>query len=138
MALPDQLFYNTGIYTYLWIVTNRKVRGRRGKIQLVDGTSFFKKMRKSLGNKRNEVCEDQGAEITRLYGALQDNQHVRLFDNQDFGYRRLTVERPLKLNFAVTPERLARLEQTPAFERLATSKKRVDSKAAQAEIAAGA
>ena len=137
VALPDQLFYNTGIYTYLWIVTNRKARGRRGKIQLVDGTSFFKKMRKSLGNKRNEVCEDQGAEITRLYGALEDNQHVRLFDNQDFGYRRLTVERPLKLNFAVTPDRLARLEQTPAFERLATSKKRVDSKAAQAEIAEG-
>jgi type I restriction enzyme M protein len=137
VALPDQLFYNTGIYTYLWIVTNRKVRGRRGKIQLVDGTSFFKKMRKSLGNKRNEVCEDQGAEITRLYGALQDNQRVRIFDNQDFGYRRLTVERPLKLNFAVTPDRLARLEQTPAFERLAASKKRVDSKAAQAEIAAG-
>ena len=137
VALPDQLFYNTGIYTYLWIVTNRKARGRRGKIQLVDGTSFFKKMRKSLGNKRNEVCEDQGAEITRLYGALEDNQHIRLFDNRDFGYRRLTVERPLKLNFAVDPERLARLEQTPAFERLAASKKRVDSKAAQAEIAAG-
>jgi type I restriction enzyme M protein len=137
VALPDQLFYNTGIYTYLWIVTNRKARGRRGKIQLVDGTSFFKKMRKSLGNKRHEVCEDQGAEITRLYGAHQDNQHVRLFDNQDFGYRRLTVERPLKLNFAVTAERLARLEQTPAFERLAASKKRADSKAAQAEIAEG-
>ncbi|MBM4300799.1 MAG: SAM-dependent DNA methyltransferase [Deltaproteobacteria bacterium] len=137
VALPDQLFYNTGIYTYLWIVTNRKVRGRRGKIQLVDGTSFFKKMRKSLGNKRNEVCEDQGAEITRLYGAHQDNRYVRIFDNQDFGYRRLTVERPLKLNFAATPDRLARLEQTPAFERLAISKKRVDSKAARAEIAAG-
>ena len=110
VALPDQLFYNTGIYTYLWIVTNRKQPGRRGKIQLVDGTSFFKKMRKSLGNKRNEVCEDQCGEITRHYGALEDNQYVRLFDNRDFGYRRLTVERPLKLNFAVTPERPCRLE----------------------------
>ncbi len=137
VALPDQLFYNTGIYTYLWIVTNRKQPGRRGKIQLVDGTSFFKKMRKSLGNKRHEVCEDQCGEITRLYGALADHQHIRLFDNRDFGYRRLTVERPLKLNFAVAPERLARLELTTAFERLATSKKRVDSKAAQAEIAQG-
>jgi type I restriction enzyme M protein len=137
VALPDQLFYNTGIYTYLWIVTNRKEPGRRGKIQLVDGTSFFKKMRKSLGNKRNEVCEDQCEEITRHYGAQEDNRYVRLFDNRDFGYRRLTVERPLKLNFAATPERLARLEQTPAFERLATSKKRADSKAAQAEIAQG-
>ncbi len=137
VALPDQLFYNTGIYTYLWIVTNRKQPGRRGKVQLINGTSFFQKMRKSLGNKRNEVCEDQCGEITRHYGALEDNQYVRLFDNRDFGYRRLTVERPLKLNFAVTPERLARLEQAPAFERLATSKKRVDSKAAQAEIAQG-
>jgi type I restriction enzyme M protein len=137
VALPDQLFYNTGIYTYLWIVTNRKQPGRRGKIQLVDGTSFFKKMRKSLGNKRNEVCEDQCGEITRHYGALADNQYVRLFDNRDFGYRRLTVERPLKLNFAVTPERLARLEVAPAFTKLATSKKRVDTKAAQAEIAQG-
>lgn len=132
VALPDQLFYNTGIYTYLWIVTNRKQPGRRGKIQLVDGTSFFKKMRKSLGNKRNEVCEEQCGEITRLCGALEDNRHVRLFDNREFGYHRLTVERPLKLNFAVAPE--ARLEQTPTFERLATSKKRVDSRAAQAEI----
>jgi type I restriction enzyme M protein len=103
----------------------------------VDGTGFFKKMRKSLGNKRNEVCEDQCREITRLYGALADNRYVRLFDNRDFGYRRLTVERPLKLNFAVTPDRLARLEQAPAFERLATSKKRADSRAAQAEITQG-
>jgi type I restriction enzyme M protein len=137
VALPDQLFYNTGIYTYLWIVTNRKQPGRRGKIQLVDGTSFFKKMRKSLGNKRNEVCEDQCGEITRHYGALEDNKYVRLFDNRDFGYRRLTVERPLKLNFTVTSERLARLEQAPVFIKLATSKKRVDTKAAQAEIAQG-
>ncbi|MBM4287537.1 MAG: SAM-dependent DNA methyltransferase [Deltaproteobacteria bacterium] len=137
VALPDQLFYNTGIYTYLWIVTNRKEPARRGKIQLVDGTGFFKKMRKSLGNKRHEVCEDQGREITRLYGALQENEYVRLFDNRDFGYQRLTVERPLKLNFAVTPERLAQLEQTPAFQKLAASKKRAESKAAQAEIAQG-
>ena len=103
----------------------------------MDGTSFFKKMRKSLGNKRNEVCEDQGARSPVSTGQLRGNQHVRIFDNRDFGYRRLTVERPLKLNFAVDPERLARLEQTPAFERLAASKKRVDTKAAQAEIAAG-
>ena len=68
---------------------------------------------------------------------LQDNQHVRIFDNADFGYRRITVERPLRLNFAVDQERLARLEQAPPFERLATSNKRKDTKAAQAEIAAG-
>lgn len=142
VALPDQLFYNTGIYTYLWIVTNRKEPGRRGKIQLVDATSFFKKMRKSLGNKRNEICDDQRDEITRLYGMMNAecgmmNEHVRIFDNQDFGYRRITVERPLRLNFAVDEARIARLMETPAFASLSTSKKRKDTKAAQAEIEEG-
>ena len=111
VALPDQLFYNTGINTYLWIVTNRKERHRRGKIQLVDSTAFFKKMRKSLGNKRNEVCEDQRDEITRLYGDFKDGEHVRIFDNL-FGYQRITVERP-RLNFAVT-----RTAGTPSERRL--------------------
>jgi len=137
VALPDQLFYNTGIYTYIWIVTNRKEPSRKGKIQLVDGTIFFKKMRKSLGNKRHEVCDDQRDEITRLYGNLLDGEHVRLFDNEDFGYRRITVERPLRLNFAVDKERISRLEETKAFTKLATSKKSKNSKAAQAEIAEG-
>ena len=142
VALPDQLFYNTGIYTYLWIVTNRKEPGRRGKILLVDATSFFKKMRKSLGNKRNEICDGQRDEITRLYGMMNAecgmmNEHVRVFDNQDFGYRRITVERPLRLNFAVDEARIARLKETTAFASLSTSKKRKDTKAAQAEIEEG-
>ncbi|MFH1039504.1 MAG: class I SAM-dependent DNA methyltransferase [PVC group bacterium] len=137
VALPDQLFYNTGIYTYLWIITNRKEPGRRGKIQLVDGTTFYKKMRKSLGNKRNEVCDDQRDEITRLYGNLKDSEHIRVFDNEDFGYRRITVERPLRLNFAVDNERIARLEETKAFANLAASKKQKDTRAAQSEIEAG-
>jgi len=137
VAMPDQLFYNTGIYTYLWIVTNRKEPSRKGKIQLVDGTSFFKKMRKSLGNKRNEICEDQRAAITRLYGGFTHGEHVRIFDNADFGYRRITVERPLRLNFAVNDERLARVRESTPFASLATSKKRKDTKAAQAEIEAG-
>jgi len=137
VALPDQLFYNTGISTYLWIVTNRKASSRKGKVQLIDATSFFKKMRKSLGNKRHEVCEDQRDEITRLYGNLDENEHVRIFDNDDFGYRRITVERPLKLNFAVTEERLSRVKKAKPFTNLATSKKRKDTKAAKAEIAEG-
>ncbi len=137
VALPDQLFYNTGISTYLWIVTNRKEPGRKGKIQLVDGTSFFKKMRKSLGNKRNEVCDDQRDDITRLYGSFAEGDHVRIFDNADFGYRRITVERPLRLNFLVSDERLARVREAGPFANLATSKKRKDTNAAQAEIAEG-
>jgi type I restriction enzyme M protein len=137
VALPDQLFYNTGIFTYLWIVTNRKEPGRKGKIQLVDGTSFFKKMRKSLGNKRNEVCDDQRDEITRLYGSFVDGEHVRIFDNADLGYQRITVERHLRLNFSADDERLARVKEATAFAGLASSRKRKDTKAAQAEIEEG-
>jgi type I restriction enzyme M protein len=137
VALPDQLFYNTGIYTYLWIVTNRKERYRRGKVQLVDARTFFKKMRKSLGQKRHEICGDQRAAITRLYGEFEENDYVKIFDNEDFGYRRITVERPLKLNFAVTDERLARVRETRQFANLATSKKRKDREQAEAEVAEG-
>jgi type I restriction enzyme M protein len=137
VALPDQLFYNTDIYTYLWIVTNRKDRKRRGKVQLVNAASFFKKMRKSLGNKRHEICDPQRDEITRLYGDFKEGEHVRIFDNEDFGFRRITVERPLRLNFAVTDGRLAALQADSAFQALAASKKRKDKKAAEAKAAAG-
>ena len=137
VALPDQLFYNTGISTYLWIVTNRKESQRRGKVQLVNGTSFFKKMAKSLGNKRHEVCDDQRADITRLYGEFTEGEFVKIFDNEDFGYHRITVERPLKLNFAVNDERIERVSALKAFQNLATSKKRKNKEAAAAEIEAG-
>ncbi len=137
VALPDQMFYNTGISTYLWIVTNRKPTERRGKTQLVDATSFFKKMRKSLGNKRNEICEGQRDEITRLYGDFREGEFVRIFENEHFGYRRVTVERPLRLNFAVTEERLASVKEAKAFVALATSKKRRDEALIEMEIEAG-
>ena len=137
VALPDQMFYNTGISTYLWIVTNRKERRRKGKIQLIDATGYFQKMRKSLGNKRNEIGASQRDEITRLHGKFKKGEHVRIFDNEDFGYHRITVERPLKLNFAVDEERLQRVREAKAFASLATSKKRKDTKAAEAEIAEG-
>lgn len=137
IALPDQLFYNTGISTYLWIVTNRKEKQRKGKIQLVDATGFFKKMRKSLGNKRNEICDAQRDDITRLYGDFKEGEYVRIFDNPDFGYRRITVERPLKLNFSTDKDRLACLQQAAPFVRLGESLKRKDTKAAEAEIAEG-
>ena len=137
IALPDQLFYNTGIKTYLWVLSNRKEKVRRGKVALIDGTSFFKKMRKSLGNKRNEICDQQRADIVRLYGEFVDGPHVRIFDSKEFGFHRVTVERPLRLNFAITEERLERVQNSRAFASLATSRKRKDSKAAEAEIASG-
>lgn len=137
VALPDQLFYNTGISTYLWIVTNRKEQNRKGKIQLVDATSFFKRMRKSLGNKRNEICDEQRDQITRLYGDVKESDFIRIFDNSDFGYRRITVERPLRLNFAVTDERLSRVKEGSKFSDLASSKKRKDVTEIAEEEAAG-
>ena len=143
VALPDQLFYNTGINTYLWIVTNRKEQERRGKIQLIDATGFFQKMRKSLGNKRQEIGDgkegrpDHIGEVTRLYGEFREGKHVKIFDNADFGYHRITVERPLKLNFAVTEKRLEKLKTTNQFMNLATSKKRKDQEKIEAEIAEG-
>lgn len=137
VALPDQLFYNTGISTYLWIITNRKEERRKGKVQLIDATSFFSKMKKSLGNKRNEVTLEHKDEIVKLYGLFKQGQFVKIFNNDFFGYTRITVERPLKLNYAVTTERLGRLKQTSRFQALAETKKHKDKKSMEKEIAEG-
>ena len=96
VALPDQLFYNTEISTYFWIVTNRKSADRRGKVQLVDGREHFTKMRKSLGEKRKEISPAQIEEITRHYADFCDGERVKIFPNEAFGYTQITVERPLR------------------------------------------
>jgi type I restriction enzyme M protein len=96
VALPEQLFYNTGISTYFWIVTNRKSEVRRGKVQLVDGRDYFTKMRKGLGEKRKEISSAQIEEITRLYADFRDGEQVKIFPNEAFGYMHITVERPLR------------------------------------------
>jgi type I restriction enzyme M protein len=124
IALPDQLFYNTGISTYIWIVTNRKRRQRKGKVQLINAVGFYQKMRKSLGNKRNEITDAQIHEITRIYGEFAENEYSKIFDNEDFGYWQITVERPLRLNFQASPERIERLRNETAFVNLAVSKKK--------------
>ncbi|OWY71568.1 hypothetical protein B7486_07725 [cyanobacterium TDX16] len=142
VALPDQLFYNTGIFTYVWILTNRKRPERRGKIQLINATDLFIKMRKSLNNKRNEIGDgrknrpDQIAEITRLYGDFAEHERSRVFDNTDFGFRQITIERPLRLNFQASRERIEQLRQSKAFQNLSSSKKK-KGKAADADIQAG-
>src|SRR5690625_4045837 len=135
VALPDQLFYNTGISTYMWILTNNKIAHRRGKVTLVNAVDFFVKMRKSLGNKRHEITTEQIEEITNLYGQTQTSEQVKVFNNKDFGYYRVTVERPLRLNFQLTEERIARLDDQRAFMNLAKSRKRGENK--EAEIEAG-
>ena len=107
VALPDQLFYNTGISTYFWVVTNRKSPKRRGKVQLIDARESWTKMRKSLGNKRKQISEDQITELTRLYGAFEEGPRSKIFPNESFGFLRITVERPLHLRWEITDDTLA-------------------------------
>jgi type I restriction enzyme M protein len=117
VALPDQLFYNTGISTYFWVVTNRKSPERRGKVQLVDARELWVKMRKSLGEKRKAISPEQIEEITRLYGAFEENERVKIFRNERFGYQRITVERPLRLRYTGEGAR-ERLDASKAFAKL--------------------
>ncbi len=136
VAMPEQLFYNTGIATYVWVVTNRKSAERAGKVLLIDATSFWTPMRKSLGDKRREIPADKQAEILTLLDAFEEGEHCRVFPTTHFGYRKITVERPVKLNFQASPERIARLDDEKAFAKLAESKKK-DPEAKAAEDAAG-
>jgi type I restriction enzyme M protein len=96
VALPDQLFYNTGIFIYCWIVTNRKSEERRGKVQLINSREYFTKMRRNLGEKRKEISPAQIEEISRLYADFRDCEQVKIFSNEEFGYMHITVERPLR------------------------------------------
>ncbi len=137
IAMPDQLFYNTGISTYIWIVTNRKEARRKGKVQLIDTSSFFTKMRKSLGNKRNEIDDKHREEIVNLYAGFKQGKYCKIYPNSFFGYNRITVDRPLKLNFCVNEERLERVKQCSQFIALAESLKRKDIKGAEAEVREG-
>ena len=169
VGLPDQLFYNTGIYTYIWIVTNRKSAKRQGKIQLINATDFAWKMKKSLGDKRKKLGEGDSPEhpgepnhidaITQIYAAFNDNEQrtlktiitnvdspkdkkrdqdqtifvSKIFNNQDFGYFKITVERPLRLNFTINEQRINRFVDTGYFQGLAISKKRKDKAKVAAE-----
>ena len=118
VALPDQLFYNTGISTYFWVVTNRKAPERRSKIQLVDAREHFVKMRKSLGEKRKEISGLQIEEITRLYGDFTEGEQVKVFPNEAFGFLRITVERPLRLRWVITDETIAAALAAKAIQKL--------------------
>ena len=141
VALPDQLFYNTGISTYVWVLTNRKPARRRGRVQLIDASAMWTKMRRSLGEKRKQIAEEDIHRTARIFGSMEVSEISKLFDNADFGYRRITVERPLRLNFAVTPDRIAVLEETRTFQGLAKTRKKgaagADDAAEGARVQAG-
>ncbi|HXF91828.1 MAG TPA: N-6 DNA methylase [Nitrospiraceae bacterium] len=133
IAMPEQLFYNTGIATYVWVLTNRQEKKRRGKVQLINASSFWVPMRRSLGDKRREISVEQIQQITDLFTAFKEGEHCKIFDTTDFGYRKITVERPLRLNFQAGPERMARLKEETAFKNLAVSKKKQAKEKAKEE-----
>lgn len=118
VALPDQLFYNTGISTYFWVVTNRKAPERCGKVQLVDAREYFVKMRKSLGAKRNQISDVQIEEVTRLYGDFTEGEQVKIFSNEAFGFLRITAERPLQLRWEITDQTIAVALAAKAIQKL--------------------
>jgi type I restriction enzyme M protein len=123
IALPTDMFYNTGIATYILIITNQKRTERKGKIQLINAVDFSVPMRKSLGSKRKEISKEQIDMITREFGECRESEISKLFDNSDFGYHRITVERPLKLDFQVNEARLENLKKDKAFYKLCIDEK---------------
>ena len=138
IALPEQLFYNTGIATYVWLLTNRKAPERRGMVQLIDATAFWSPMRRSLGDKRREIPPEKAADVLELLtgcrngdtrmvakdGKNEERVVSHVFPTTRFGFRRITVERPLRLSFQASEGRIARLEEQKGFQNLAKSKKR--------------
>jgi type I restriction enzyme M protein len=138
IALPEQLFYNTGIATYVWVVTNRKAPARKGKVQLIDATSFWVPMRKSLGDKRREIPLERSQDILKILAGFNDGETrtaakngkaedivvSRIFPTTHFGFRKITVERPLRLNFQASADRIARLEEGRASRRWRSRRRR--------------
>lgn len=124
VALPTELFYNTGIATYIWIVSNHKSGDRTGRIQLINATVFSQKMRKSLGNKRNELSQEHIDKIVEMYSYFKNEENSKIFDNEDFGYRRITIERPLRLRFEVSDSGVETLQANKGFGKLDTSEQK--------------
>ncbi len=134
IALPEQLFYNTGIATYVWVVTNRKAPSRRGRVQLIDATSFWVPMRKSLGDKRRQIPLELAEDVLKILADFKDGDTrtraeeetvvSKIFPTTHFGFRKITIERPLRLNFQAAPERIERLEQERGFQARPDEKER--------------
>ncbi len=118
IALPTDMFYNTGIATYVWVLSTKKSSERVGKVQLIDGSKLFRKMRKGLGSKRNELGPDDIATLVKLYEDGANDARSKTFAAKDFFYRTITVERPLRLNWALTPERFAAAREAKALSKV--------------------
>jgi len=118
IQLPNNLFYNTGITTYVWLLSNHKTEKRQGKVQLIDASNLYQKLRKNLGEKNCEFTAEHIQQITQLYLSLADDGVSKVFDNRDFGYYKVTVERPLRLAAQFSPERIATLRFTPGMQEI--------------------
>ncbi len=115
VGLPENLFYNTGIRTYIWVLSNNKPEHREGKVQLIDAQDLYEEMDESLGDKRHRLTEEHIEEITRIFGDLEANGRSKVVDSEEFGYRRIVIDQPLRLRFQVSEERIADLDDERAF-----------------------
>jgi len=116
IQLPNNLFYNTGITTYIWVLSNNKADARKGKVQLIDASNLYQKLRKNLGEKNCEFTDEHIHQITQLYLEMPNDGISKVFNNRDFGYYKVTVERPLRLAAQFSPERIATLRFTPGMQ----------------------
>lgn len=132
VQLPNDTFYNTGITTYIWIMSKNKAPHRKGKVQLIDASQMYEKRRRSIGNKRNDISEECREVIVKAYGEFLNKEYKlgdrtcesKIFNNEDFGYYEITIETPLRLNFKIDDERIERLKSERAFMNLAKSRKK--------------
>ncbi|WP_435333444.1 type I restriction-modification system subunit M [Haloarchaeobius sp. TZWWS8] len=115
VGLPENLFYNTGIPTFILVLSNRKPEQRKGKIQLIDAREMYDELNKNLGDKSHEISEEHISEITNIFGDLEANGRSKIFPNEEFGYRRIVIDRPLRLSFRATSERINDLDEERAF-----------------------
>ena len=120
IALPTEIFFRTGIGTYIWLLSNKKPAHRKGQVQLIDATALYEPMRKSEGNKRRRVGDDQIRQIVQMYSDFAETKESRIFDARDFGYRRVKVLRPLRKKVVMSPEGLAALADETAWGKLST------------------
>lgn len=118
VALPTQMFYNTGIATYIFIIAKEKEQKRKGKVQLIDATNFGKRLRKGLGDKRNEITPEDIVRLTEIYDEFKDSDVCKILDNEDFLYRQITIDRPFMRNFAINELRIENMTSQSAFSKL--------------------
>jgi len=116
VGLPENLFYNTGIHTYIWVVSNQKPESRKGKVQLINARDQYKEMKKNLGEKSHKLTPENIEKVTSLFGNLSSNGRSKIVPNEELGYRRIIIDRPLRQRFQAKPDRIEDLDEERAFK----------------------